>query len=66
MRKWIALILGLIVLSAVVAWLVLGERIQRVRMVASLFTGVEQYENFPRLREVFPTAELPASSSHRV
>ena len=63
MRKWIVLFLGLIVLSVVVCWIVLEDRIQRVRMAASLFTGVEQVHNFPRLHEMFPTAELPAASS---
>ena len=63
MRKWIALIAGFVVLAAVVVWLLLGDRIRRVRMASSLFTGAEQHENFPGLHEMFPTAMLPASSS---
>jgi CubicO group peptidase (beta-lactamase class C family) len=35
----------------------------RMTFVTSLFTGVEQYENFNRLAEIFPTHVIKASST---
>lgn len=63
MRKWILASAGVIALAAVIGWLVLGERIERVRMVSSLFTGAEQAQNFARLDEMFPTSELSPSAT---
>jgi len=39
------------------------DRIDRVQSVATLFSGAEQYENFPRFYEFFPSTEMPAADT---
>ncbi|MEO1656955.1 MAG: serine hydrolase domain-containing protein [Pseudomonadota bacterium] len=49
--------------AIVTAGIVIGyaskDRIDRAQTVASLFSGAEQYENFPRMHEMFPHATMP-------
>ncbi len=51
----------LIAVAAVVLGFFMRDRIQRVRMAASLFSGAEQYQNFGRIPEFFPHTTLPPS-----
>jgi CubicO group peptidase (beta-lactamase class C family) len=42
-----------------------GRVDRRAEFVASLFTGVEQYENFNRLKEIFPANRIAAPAEPR-
>ncbi len=56
----VAIIIGV---SGGLLYGLLADRIERVVVSLSLFSGAEQYENFPRLQEFFPVSELSPSSS---
>ncbi len=58
-------IVGLVALMAIAAggWFFFQDRIDRAQVVVNLFTGEEQYENFNRMHELFPTGVMPASPS---
>lgn len=48
-----------------ILWLFLGDRLTRLTLVSSLFTGVEQHQNFNRIYQVFPSTEmLPGDSTY--
>lgn len=40
------------------------RNLDRVTFISSLFTGVEQIENFNRLAEIYPVSTMTASASH--
>ena len=65
MKKKLIIGIGLVASFALVALIVIGiifqDRITRVRMASSLFTGAEQYENFPRMHEFFPVTTMSAA-----
>lgn len=61
MRKFIIGGLAFAVIGAVLIAYLNKDRIDRAAIVASLFSGAEQYENFNRLHTLFPNATLPAS-----
>ena len=50
----------LVVVAAV--WVGFGDRIARVQVVSTLFTGAEQSTNFNRMHSMFPIKTMPASS----
>ncbi len=58
MKKTILWGLGLLVLAVAVLFFSFRDRIDRASTVATLFTGAEQYENFNRMDEMFPSSTL--------
>jgi len=60
-RLVIAVVASVTVGVAVAAW-VYWRDLNRIPFVASLFTGAEQYENFNRIDELFPTSTMPAAA----
>jgi len=63
MKKWILRGFLVLVLVVAVSGFVFQDRIQRIRMVASLFSGAEQYQFFGRVPDFFPHADMPPSES---
>ena len=63
MKKVLTGIVGLLVLVAVVAYYYQKPNIDRIGMSTTLFTGAEQYENFSRIREMYPTTMLEAAKN---
>ncbi|MEM7361066.1 MAG: serine hydrolase [Pseudomonadota bacterium] len=53
----------LVLLLVAAIYFVLSGRYNRLQMASNLFSGAEQYENFNRVYELFPSAEVPASST---
>ena len=61
--KWKAGLLGLLCGVSVLSPVAFaGKASNRVEFVGSLFTGATQDENFNRIDQLFPTADVPASS----
>lgn len=56
---------GLLVVIVVglIAWVMLKPKFDRYLMISSLFTGAEQYDNFPRSAELFPHSTMPAATN---
>jgi CubicO group peptidase (beta-lactamase class C family) len=63
LKRAILITIGALVLAVLIFLVVFWERIERVRFSMTLFTGAEQYENFPRIGEYFPTAVMPAAEN---
>jgi len=63
MKKFLLRGLVVLAIAAVVLGFAFKGRIQRVRMAASLFSGAEQYQNFGRMPELFPSTTMPPSST---
>lgn len=61
MRKYLGIGILVLAVAGGFVWYQYADRIARVGVVGSLFTGAEQYENFNRLHELFPHKELPPS-----
>tara|TARA_R110002072_G_scaffold46082_10_gene127993 strand:+ start:23212 stop:24423 length:1212 start_codon:yes stop_codon:yes gene_type:complete len=61
MKKLVIGVVLLVVLGAGVLVFVYKPNLERMELTATLFTGAEQYESFPRIREMYPTTELTAS-----
>jgi CubicO group peptidase (beta-lactamase class C family) len=59
MKRGLGLGLAILVLGGLVCGLYLWPRFERATMVASLFTGAEQYKNFPRMHTLFPVTAMP-------
>ncbi len=59
MKKLIVRVVIAVTLIAALTGLLFKDRIERVRMVASLFSGAEQYQYFGRITDFFPHAEMP-------
>ena len=59
-RRWMLLVIaGLLV--AVAGGVALYQReLSRLTFATSLFTGAEQYENFARIADLFPTRSMQA------
>ncbi|GAB5414596.1 MAG: serine hydrolase [Congregibacter sp.] len=58
---------GCLVVAIIVGMgLVYRQQIERALIVATLFQGFEQYENFDRLEEIFPVATLPPSNNPNI
>ena len=62
MKRFIGSTLLVAVLALCVGGYVYRDRVERFYFAATLFSGMEQYENFPRLREIFPTSTMPAAA----
>ena len=58
-KKVLGISLALILLVAGSVWFVFGDRIARVQVVSSLFTGAEQIDNFNRMHMMFPVTTMP-------
>ena len=63
MKKNIIRGLALIIIIGLIVGVMLKPNIDRFLMVSSLFTGAEQYDNFPRSAELFPHSTMPAAAS---
>lgn len=62
MKKFALILLGVLVAFGGVSYLVFKPNLGRLGMAATLFSGAEQYENFARIREMYPTTLLTAAS----
>jgi CubicO group peptidase (beta-lactamase class C family) len=60
-KKSMGIGLGVLVIVAVTQWISLGDRITRVQVVSTLFTGAEQWQNFNRMHSMFPVNTMPAA-----
>ena len=63
MKKILLLVLAILVIGGGLFVYLNYSRIERVQTVATLFTGAEQYENFNRMHEFFPSTEMPAATT---
>ena len=63
MKKNIIRGLALIIIIGLIVGVILKPNIDRFLMVSSLFTGAEQYDNFPRSAELFPHSTMPAAAN---
>ncbi len=63
MKKNILRGLALIIIIGLVVGVMFKPNIDRFLMVSSLFTGAEQYDNFPRSADLFPHSTMPAASN---
>ncbi|MFT7244713.1 MAG: CubicO group peptidase (beta-lactamase class C family) [Candidatus Azotimanducaceae bacterium] len=62
MKKIIIGIGALLFVAVGVLVFVYKPNLERIELTATLFSGAEQYQNFSRIRELFPTTILTASS----
>jgi len=53
--------LFVLALGAGIASYIYWQELNRISFAASLFSGAEQYENFNRISELYPTATMPAA-----
>lgn len=63
MKKYVLRAFVVLVLAAIVLGFMFKDRIQRVRMAASLFSGAEQYQYFGRIPDFFPHATMPPADT---
>jgi len=63
LKKILLVTLGSLVALIGVAYIVFKPNLGRLGMAATLFTGVEQYENFARTKDLYPTTLLTAAST---
>jgi len=63
LKKILLITLGSLVALIGVAYIVFKPNLGRLGMAATLFTGVEQYENFAKINELYPTTLLTAAST---
>jgi CubicO group peptidase (beta-lactamase class C family) len=63
MKKNIIRGLALIIIIGLIVGVMLKPNIDRFLMVSSLFTGAEQYDNFPRSAELFPHSTMQAAAN---
>lgn len=63
MKKYIFGGLAVLIIGAALIAFLNKERIDRAATVATLFSGAEQYENFNRMDEMFPSATMSASNA---
>ncbi len=61
MKKYILGCIAILILGALVVGFVFKDRIERARMITSMFSGAEQYQRFNRVPEFFPHTEMPAA-----
>jgi CubicO group peptidase (beta-lactamase class C family) len=60
-RRTVGIGLALLLIIAATVWLSLGDRITRVQVVSTLFTGAEQSQNFNRMHKMFPVKTMTAA-----
>ena len=63
MKKFIGSTVVVLVVAISAGAFLYRDRIERVYFATRLFSGAEQYETFPRVREIFPTSTMPASNT---
>ena len=63
MKRILLVTLGSLVALIGVAYIVFKPNLGRLGMAATLFTGVEQYENFAKIKDLYPTTLLTAAST---
>lgn len=61
-KKTLGISLALLLSVAVTVWLMFGDRITRLQVVSTLFTGAEQMQNFNRMHRMFPVKTMPAAA----
>ena len=59
LKKYLSIAVFIVVLAVTFIWINYADRIQRLQVVGSLFTGAEQIENFNSMHEMFPVNVLP-------
>ena len=63
MKKAIALVvLALVAVAVVIVAIVYERELKRIPFAMSLFSGAEQFENFNRIAELYPTTTMPAAA----
>ena len=60
-KKVFGISVAVMLLVAGSLWLVFSDKIARVQVVSSLFTGAEQIDNFNRMHKMFPVTTMPAA-----
>ena len=63
MKKVISIVLIVLALSSSVLIALYHQEIRRGMFAASLFSGAEQFENFNRVHQLFPSVTMPASQN---
>jgi len=58
-KKYLSIAAFILALAVTFIWINYGDRIQRLQVVGTLFTGAEQIQNFNRMHEMFPVNVLP-------
>lgn len=61
MKKRIFGIIAALLIGVLLLGVIFQDRINRTRTIASLFSGAEQIDNFPRMHEFFPSARMGPS-----
>jgi CubicO group peptidase (beta-lactamase class C family) len=61
-KKTLIGVVALVLIGSGVLMVVYKPNLERIELVTTLFSGAEQYENFARTRDLFPTTVLTASS----
>ena len=59
LKKYLSIAAFILALAVTFIWINYGDRIQRLQVVGTLFTGAEQIQNFNRMHEMFPVNVLP-------
>ena len=59
LKKYLSIAAFILALAITFIWINYGDRIKRLQVVGTLFTGAEQIQNFNRMHEMFPVNVLP-------
>ncbi|MDC0004196.1 beta-lactamase family protein [Porticoccaceae bacterium] len=59
LKKYLSIAAFILALAVTFIWINYADRIQRLQVVGSLFTGAEQIQNFNSMHEMFPVNVLP-------
>ena len=59
LKKYLSIAAFIVALAVTFIWINYADRIQRLQVVGSLFTGAEQIQNFNSMHEMFPVNVLP-------
>jgi len=59
LKKYLSIAAFIVALAVTFSWINYADRIQRLQVVGSLFTGAEQIQNFNSMHEMFPVNVLP-------
>ena len=63
MKKTIFIAAVILVVAGVGITLFYQPNVERIQFSATLFSGAEQYENFNRVKEIYPTTKLTAATT---
>lgn len=61
MKKFALIAFGTVIVAVGVAYLIFKPNLGRLGMASTLFSGAEQYENFARIKDMYPTTLLTAA-----